>query len=313
MAKSQRPTPPVPPKIATRMFGGFPLSRRRSLGTMRIACYRHGLVEHLGIVDDEALRAFPHEIDSLARYLQLTPDERSTLPLESSVPLGDVTLLAPVRPRKNVFCVGRNYMGHAEEVARARGTSLNLPSVPTFFTKAPTAIADPDATLHLSPEVSQQYDWEAELAAVIGARCRDVAEADALSVVFGYTCLNDVTARDLQKEHHQWFKGKSLDETCPIGPWIVTKDELDDPQTLDIAMRVNGETKQSSNTGQMIFDVKRIIASLSRGLTLEPGDVIATGTPDGVGFARNPPEFLRHGDVMEVEVARIGILRNSVA
>ncbi len=280
---------------------------------MRIARYRYDSGEHLGIVEIGAIRPFPDSIASLERYLELAAHERSALPLGDAAPLEEVTLLAPVRPRKNVFCVGRNYLGHAEEIARARGTSVNLPAVPTFFTKAPTAITGPNAPLHLSAELSKQYDWEAELAVVIGSRCRDVAEADALSVVFGYTCLNDVTARDLQKAHQQWFKGKSLDETCPIGPWIVTPDEVGDPQSLDIAMRVNGDIKQSSNTSQMIFNVRRIIASLSSGLTLEPCDVIATGTPDGVGFARNPPEFLRPGDIMEVDVARIGILRNTVA
>jgi 2-keto-4-pentenoate hydratase/2-oxohepta-3-ene-1,7-dioic acid hydratase in catechol pathway len=209
--------------------------------------------------------------------------------------------------------VGRNYLGHAEEIARARGTELRLPEVPTFFTKAPTAIVGPGATIHLSAAVSSEYDYEAELAVVIGRRCRDVAEGDALGVVFGYTCLNDVTARDLQKAHQQWFKGKSLDETCPIGPWIVPADEVGDPHTLDISMRIDGVVKQNSNTSQLIFNVPRIIASLSAGLTLEPGDVIATGTPDGVGFARTPPEFLYDGAKMEVEIAKIGILRNTIA
>jgi 2-keto-4-pentenoate hydratase/2-oxohepta-3-ene-1,7-dioic acid hydratase in catechol pathway len=190
---------------------------------------------------------------------------------------------------------------------------LTLPSLPTFFSKAPTSIAAPGALLHLSSAVSTSYDWEAELAVVIGERCRDVPEASALDVVFGYTCLNDVTARDLQKDHGQWFKGKSLDDTCPIGPWIVTADEIEDPQSLDIALRIDGETKQSSNTSQMIFGVRAIIASLSRGMTLEPGDVIATGTPDGVGFARTPPEFLHDGMTMEVEIAKIGVLRNALA
>ncbi len=148
---------------------------------------------------------------------------------------------------------------------------------------------------------------------MIGERCRDVAESDALSVVFGYTCLNDVTARDLQKDHQQWFKGKSLDQTCPIGPWIVSADEIGDPQTLDIALRVDGVTKQQSNTKEMIFNVRAIIASLTRGMTLEPGDVIASGTPDGVGMARTPPEFLYDGAKMEVEIAKIGVLRNAVA
>ncbi len=287
-----------------------PPKRRR---LMRIARFRHHSRDRLGIVADGALRAFPEKIASLRQYLQLPPSERAQLRCGDAVLPSDATLLSPVQPHKNIFCVGRNYLGHAEEVARARGTALSLPSVPTFFTKAPTAIADPGATLHLSSEVSQQYDWEGELAVVIGVRCRDVAEADALSVVFGYTCLNDVTARDVQKQHQQWFKGKSLDETCPVGPWIVTPDEVGDPQRLDIALRINGETKQSSNTDQMIFSIGQIIASLSRGLTLEPGDVIATGTPDGVGFARTPPEFLKDGDRMEVEIAQIGALENLVA
>jgi 2-keto-4-pentenoate hydratase/2-oxohepta-3-ene-1,7-dioic acid hydratase in catechol pathway len=280
---------------------------------MRFVRFLQGGAARTGVIETAGVRAFPAGIDTLQRYLALSPGERAALPLGEPLALAGVVLLAPVRPAKNVFCVGRNYMGHAEEVARARGTKLNLPDVPTFFTKAPTAIADPFATLHLSPDISQEYDWEAELAVVIGTRCRDVAETDALSVVFGYTCLNDVTARDLQRAHHQWFKGKSLDETCPIGPWIVTADELGDPQALDIALRVDGVTKQASSTAGMIFGVKGIIASLSRGMTLEPGDVIATGTPDGVGMARTPPEFLYDGAAMEVDIAGIGVLANAVS
>jgi 2-keto-4-pentenoate hydratase/2-oxohepta-3-ene-1,7-dioic acid hydratase in catechol pathway len=266
-----------------------------------------------GFADGDGAHAFPQAIASLREYLALTSPERAALTTDPPRSLDAVTLLAPAHPRKNVFCVGRNYMGHAEEIARARGVPLSLPSVPTFFSKAPTAIANPGATLHLERAVSDSYDWEAELAVIIGERCRDVPEASALDVVFGYTCLNDVTARDLQKEHGQWFKGKSLDDTCPIGPWIVTADEIPDPQSLDIALRIDGETKQASNTSQMIFGVRAIIASLSRGMTLEPGDVIATGTPDGVGFARTPPEFLHDGMTMEVEIAKIGVLRNALA
>lgn len=280
---------------------------------MRFARFEHLGAVHCGTVDGDAVRAFPEHMTTLQAYLALDERARGALATQSPVALSDVTLLAPVRPQKNVFCVGRNYMGHAEEVARASGKALNLPKVPTFFTKAPTAIADPNTTLHLSADNSSEYDWEAELAVVIGRRCRDVSEADALSVVFGYTCLNDVTARDLQREHQQWFKGKSLDDTCPIGPWIVTADEIGDPQALDIALTVEGVTKQSSSTSEMIFDVRAIIASLTRGMTLEPGDVIATGTPDGVGMARTPPEFLRDGVTMAVEIPRIGVLRNRVA
>jgi 2-keto-4-pentenoate hydratase/2-oxohepta-3-ene-1,7-dioic acid hydratase in catechol pathway len=233
--------------------------------------------------------------------------------LGEPVALASVSLHAPVRPHKNVFCVGRNYIAHAEEGARARGEQLKLPAVPTIFTKAPTAIADPEATLQLDGRVSQRYDWEAELAVVIGTRCKNVREADALDVVFGYTCLNDISARDLQNATTQWFMGKTLDDTCPLGPWVVTPDEIGDPQELEVTLRLNGTVKQHAGTSSMIFPIARIIAYLSQGTTLEPGDVIATGTPEGVGFARTPPEFMQDGDVVEVEVSKIGVLRNRVA
>jgi len=181
------------------------------------------------------------------------------------------------------------------------------------FIALPARERDAYKSLRFSPAVSSEYDWEAELAVVIGQVCRDVPEADAHSVIFGYTCLNDLTARDLQREHLQWFKGKSLDYACPIGPWIVGADEIPDPQTLQVKLRVNGVVKQDANTSTMIFSVAQIIASLSRGMTLEPGDVIATGTPDGVGMARTPPEWLKDGDVVEVDIERIGVLRNRIA
>jgi 2-keto-4-pentenoate hydratase/2-oxohepta-3-ene-1,7-dioic acid hydratase in catechol pathway len=249
-------------------------------------------------------------------YVGLAPHERIAWHSSDDgelVPLSSASLDAAIRPERNVFCVGRNYLEHAKEGARASGRELKLPTVPTFFTKAPTAIAAPDATLQLSRAVSHEWDFEAELAVVIGARCRDVSERDAHAVIFGYTALNDVTARDLQREHGQWFKGKSLDDACPIGPWIVTPDEVGDPDTLEICFRLNGIEKQHSNTSKMIFPIARLIAELSKGMTLLPGDVIATGTPEGVGFARTPPEFLADGDVMEVEIERVGILRNTVS
>ncbi len=279
---------------------------------MRFVRFLHADRIRFGTVTDEVVRPFALPIASLTEYLATPIADRAELAMGEPVALAEVALLAPVVPQKNVVCVGRNYLGHAEEVARARNIPLSLPSVPTFFTKAPTAIANPGATLHLSSALTQQYDFEAELAVVIGTRCKDVSEADALDVVFGYTCLNDVTARDLQKAHQQWFKGKSLDDSCPLGPWIASADEIGDPQTLGIVLRLNGDVKQSSNTAQMIFDVRKIIASLSRGMTLEPGDVIATGTPDGVGFARTPPEFIADGATLEVEIERIGVLRNRV-
>ncbi|MBV8433530.1 MAG: fumarylacetoacetate hydrolase family protein [Candidatus Eremiobacteraeota bacterium] len=267
-----------------------------------------------GVLEGDAIRTI--STPTMREYVALAPHERiawHSADDSELVPLANVVLDAPIRPERNVFCVGRNYLEHAKEGARVSGRELKLPSVPTFFTKAPTAIAAPAATLRLSARISREWDFEAELAVVIGARCRDVAESDAHAVVFGYTALNDVTARDLQREHGQWFKGKSLDDACPIGPWIVTPEELGDPGALEIRCRINGVQKQHSNTSQMIFPIARLIAELSKGMTLLPGDVIATGTPEGVGFARTPPEFLSDGDAMEVDIERIGILRNAVS
>jgi 2-keto-4-pentenoate hydratase/2-oxohepta-3-ene-1,7-dioic acid hydratase in catechol pathway len=268
---------------------------------------------HFGIIDGETVRA-SSGLASFDEFIALDPSQRraATAALDLQLPLAGVTLDSPLRPRKNVFCVGRNYLAHAEEGARVRGEELKLPPVPTLFTKAPTSIVGPDVTIELDERVSQQWDWEAELAIVIGERCRDVDEDRALEVVFGYTALNDVTARDLQRATTQWFKGKTLDQTCPIGPWIVDAQEFGDPATVDVKLRVNGVEKQNANTRSLIFSCQRIISYLSQGLTLEPGDVIATGTPEGVGFARTPPEFLHDGDVMEVEISRIGILRTPV-
>lgn len=265
-----------------------------------------------GALEGDAIRTI--STATMRDYIALASHERiawhSPEPL---IPLADVQLDAPVRPARNVFCVGRNYLEHAKEGAKASGRDLKLPNVPTFFTKAPTAIVGPGATVRLERSISSEYDFEAELAVVIGARCKNVSENEALDVVFGYTAFNDVTARDLQRAHVQWFKGKSLDDSAPVGPWIVTPEEIGNPQTLSIGFRLNGIEKQRSNTSEMIFSIPRLIAELSRGMTLLPGDVIATGTPAGVGFARTPPEFLSDGDVMEVQIGGIGSLRNPVS
>jgi 2-keto-4-pentenoate hydratase/2-oxohepta-3-ene-1,7-dioic acid hydratase in catechol pathway len=225
----------------------------------------------------------------------------------------DVRLHAPIpRPTKNVFCVGRNYAEHVAEGARARGEATKIPQHAVFFTKAPTSVTGPFDDIPYDATLTQQVDWEAELGAIIGTGGRDIRKADALRHVFGYTVVNDVTARDLQKAHFQFFKGKSLDAFCPIGPVVVTADEFGDPQHKLVSCRVNGVVKQQQSTSEMLFPVDAIIETLSRGLTLEPGDIIATGTPEGVGFGRTPPEFLQHGDVMETEVEGIGVLRNRV-
>ena len=221
--------------------------------------------------------------------------------------LSDVKLLPPLDPpRGNIIAMGRNYQKHAEETAEGGAVKP-----PTIFTKAITSITGPFDDISIDPSISSDIDWEVELALVIGRRGANIARQDALAHVFGYMALNDVSARDIQNGWGgQFFKGKSLDRSCPIGPWVVTKDEIQNPQSLGLSLRVNGEVKQKGSTRDMIYPVDATIEWCSKGMTLLPGAIIATGTPDGVGFARTPPEFLRPGDVMETEVEHIGTLRN---
>ncbi|HEY6615031.1 MAG TPA: fumarylacetoacetate hydrolase family protein [Vicinamibacterales bacterium] len=228
-------------------------------------------------------------------------------------PIAEIRWHAPIpRPTKNVFCLGRNYVAHAEEAARARGQEVKIPTIPVIFTKAPTTVTGPFDDILVDRAITQQVDWEVELGAIIGKTGRNIPKSDALSHIFGYTVINDVSARDLQQQHMQWFKGKSLDGFCPMGPLVVTADEFGDPQTKQLQLRVNGVTKQDASTAKMIFAVDVIIEWLSKGLTLEAGDIIATGTPEGVGMGRTPQEFLANGDVLETEVEGIGTLRNRI-
>ncbi|MFI5341273.1 MAG: fumarylacetoacetate hydrolase family protein [Candidatus Methylomirabilales bacterium] len=221
-------------------------------------------------------------------------------------PLGRARLLSPIpRPARNLFCVGRNYVEHAKE----RGAEV--PTVPVYFTKPPTAVVGHEAGVVAWP-VTQNLDYEVELAVVIGKRGRDIPRAKAYDHVFGYTVLNDITARDLQRKHAQWFKGKSLDTFAPLGPWIVHKSVLADPHALQITLRVNGEIRQEATTADMVFRVEELIEVLSAGMTLEPGDILATGTPSGVGAGFVPPQWLKVGDVLEAEVEGIGVLRNRI-
>ena len=232
----------------------------------------------------------------------------------SGVPLDSVRMLAPIpRPRRNVFCVGLNYKNHAAEAAKAAGQELVLPAYASLFTKPPSSVIGTGAAIEIVPTISEKVDWEVELTIVVGPGGRDIPVASALDHVFGYTIGNDVSARDVQTRHGgQYFKGKSFDTFAPIGPWIVTADEIPDPGALGIRLRVNGVEKQNSNTSGLIFDVPTIVSVLSQGLTLEAGDLILTGTPEGVGFARTPPEFLKDGDVVECEIDAIGVLSNPV-
>jgi len=232
-----------------------------------------------------------------------------------AIPLSSVRLLAPIpRPRKNVFCVGWNYVEHFEEGAKVRASPVvELPSHPTFFTKAPTTVNGPYDRIPLHAGVTGKVDWEVELGVIIGRGGTNIKEANAMKHVFGYTVINDVSAREIQRRHgQQWFKGKSLDGHCPMGPWIITADKVKSWWDLRVVTRVNGAIKQDSNTRHMYFKIPRIIAELSAGMTLEPGDIISTGTPAGVGHARTPPEFLKAGDIPETEIAGIGLLRNMI-
>ena len=231
---------------------------------------------------------------------------------EATVPASDVHLLAPLPyPRKNVFCVGRNYLEHIVEGERAQNKTFGVTEHPVFFTKPPTAVVGPGADVPIFPKLSVNIDYEVELAVVIGKAGRNIQPDQAMAHVFGYTIVNDVTARDVQRRHGgQFFKGKGLDGSCPMGPVIVTADAIGDPAKLGLRLTVNGETRQDGNTADMIFDIPTLIASLSEGMTLEPGDVLATGTPSGVGYAMEPPVFLKDGDVVICDIDGIGKLEN---
>jgi 2-keto-4-pentenoate hydratase/2-oxohepta-3-ene-1,7-dioic acid hydratase in catechol pathway len=239
--------------------------------------------------------------------------ELQSKPPVGSIAIADVKLHAPIpRPTKNVFCVGWNYLEHFDEGAKKLQDNRELPKYPVFFSKATTTVTGPYDNVPFHAKVSTSMDWEVELGVIIGTTGRDITEADAMAYVFGYTVINDVSWRDLQRRHGgQWFKGKSLDGSCPMGPWIVTADSVD-PNNLRVTCRVNGVVKQDSNTKHLYFKLPRLIAELSAGTTLEAGDIISTGTPEGVGFARNPPEFMKPGDLLETEIENIGVMRNPI-
>lgn len=224
-------------------------------------------------------------------------------------------LLAPIpTPRRNIFCIGKNYHDHVKELSQtglASAPAALLPTAPIVFTKAPSSVVGDGAPVQSFPEVTSQLDYEAELAVVIGKPGRGIRKEDAFQHVWGYTIINDISARDVQQRHSQWFLGKSMDSFCPMGPWIVRAVDID-PGNLGVRCWINDELRQDGNTRDLIFDIPTIIATLSAGMTLQPGDVIATGTPAGVGFGFNPPKFLKPGDVMKITIDGIGTLSNQV-
>lgn len=233
-------------------------------------------------------------------------------PVGCAQPLVNVKVLAPIpRPRKNIFGIGLNYVEHVAESSRTLDTSKELPKEPVIFSKPPTSVIGPDDAIEHNAEITQQLDWEVELAVIIGSRAKRVSEAQALNYVFGYSLMIDMSARDCRRAG-QWIYSKGQDTFAPFGPCIVTADEIPDPHNLNLSLRVNGVTKQSSNTRHMLFKVPTLIADISKGITLEPGDIIATGTPEGVGAGRSPQEWVWPGDVIDAEVEGIGKVRHPV-
>ncbi|UCH01759.1 MAG: fumarylacetoacetate hydrolase family protein [Candidatus Bathyarchaeota archaeon] len=247
------------------------------------------------------------KIKRIEKYLEKCREKRENTSTHTLLyDFNRVEILSPIpRLRKNIICLGLNYIDHAIE------TNSPIPSNPIFFTKPPTSVIGMNDSIVL-PKCSNKIDYEVELAFVFGRTGRNIKEEDAYDYIAGYTILIDITARDLQKKHIQWFKGKSLDTFAPIGPYLVTRDEVVDPHNLDIVMKINGKIMQKSNTKNLIFNIPTIISAISMDMTVEAGDIVATGTPAGVGYTRNPPLFLKPGDIVEASIEGIGTLRNTV-
>lgn len=290
---------------------------------MKIATFIYQQQRCVGQVDLEAQKIGIFDISQSqakngAQYIIELLANGETLPeITGSVALADVMLEAPIiRPRRNIFCVGKNYLDHVKEVAKSglgsgMTSSAAAPEYPIFFSKVPESVIGHQASILSHEGLTEQLDYEAELALIIGKQGRGISQEEALDYVWGYTTINDVSARDLQKRHQQWHLAKSLDSFCPMGPWLVSKDEINHQDTL-VKCWVNGELRQNSSTSQFIFDISTIIATLSAGITLYPGDIIATGTPSGVGMGFSPPKFLKPGDVVTIEIDGIGKLENTV-
>ncbi len=289
---------------------------------MKIAAFRHNGQPGVGLVSADLQTVQPFDLPQAQRELGALPviemlARGEALPsLLAAVALADVQLLAPIpKPRRNVFCVGKNYFAHAREFAGSGFDSSakageDIPPDPIYFTKVPESVVGPGAAIEM-PAASDAIDYEAELTVIIGRGGKGIAAKDAMAHVWGYTIINDVTARDWQSRHKQWLLGKSFDTFCPMGPWLVSADECDGTKT-GVRCYVNGEERQNASTTDLIFDIPRLIATLSAGITLYPGDIIATGTPVGVGIGFKPPKYLKSGDLVRVEIDGIGTLENPV-
>jgi len=293
---------------------------------MRLATIAHGGATRAALVSPDGTTFWPLEemlgraVPTLAAIVgDFDTIKPKIAPTGAGLPLAAVKIEAPIpRPARNVMCVGKNYHEHAKEFTRsgfdssASSAADAIPTAPIVFTKAPECVIADGDDIRYPEGVSDSVDYEAELGLVIGRGGRGIAKADAYNHVFGYTIINDVTARDLQGRHKQWFLGKSLDTFCPMGPWLVTADAVD-PENLGVRCWVNDELRQDANTRDLIFDIPTLIETISAGITLQPGDVIATGTPVGVGIGFTPPKFLKRGDRVTIEIDGLGRLSNKVA
>lgn len=287
---------------------------------MKIAAYRYQGQAGVGRVSADGQQIEPFQLSAEQAALGALPlveaqaAGRALPPTGQAIALQQVQLTAPIpRPRRNVFCVGKNYHAHAKEFAGSGFDSSaksggDIPSAPIIFSKVPESVIGPNDNI-VCPAASEALDYEAELTVVIGKGGKGISKADAMKHVWGYTIINDMTARDWQGRHSQWLLGKSFDTFCPMGPWLVSADEMDG-QNTDVKCWVNGELRQNANTKDFIFDIPALIECISAGITLYPGDLIATGTPAGVGIGYKPPKYLKSGDVVRIEIGGIGVLEN---
>jgi 2-keto-4-pentenoate hydratase/2-oxohepta-3-ene-1,7-dioic acid hydratase in catechol pathway len=290
---------------------------------MRVAAYRYNGQPGVGRVSADGRQVEPFQLSPAELALGALPiveaqaAGRALPAVGKPIAIDQVQLTAPIpRPRRNVFCVGKNYFAHAKEFAGSGFDSSaksggDIPSAPIIFSKVPESVTGPTDPILFPAEVSTAIDYEAELTVVIGKGGKGISKADAMKHVWGYTIVNDVTARDWQGKHSQWLLGKSFDTFCPMGPWLVTADEVDG-QNTDVKCWVNGELRQDANTKDFIFDIPTLIECISAGITLYPGDLIATGTPAGVGIGYKPPKYLTRGDVVRIEIAGIGTIENAL-
>lgn len=290
---------------------------------MKLAAYQFKSEQYVGIVSDDLQTVTPYQLSQqdaqrgALSIIEMMAEGKALPPMGEAVALTDVCLRAPIpHPRRNIFCVGKNYLDHVKEIkdsklGEAQGAMANLPKHPVVFSKVPEAVIGTRVGIDSHPTATQEMDYEAELAVVIAKKGKAINQADAMKYVWGYTIVNDVSARDVQAKHVQFHIGKSFDTFCPMGPWLVSADEINEKNTK-IQCWVNGELRQDGNTEQMIFDIPTVIESISAGMTLYPGDVIATGTPSGVGMGFKPPRFLKKGDNIKIQIEGIGVLENPV-